>query len=57
MNRLDQVGFTVAVWALENHDAGFETQLFGRIVAEIGEVKLGNVDVTASQSRGYTGGF
>ena len=54
MNRLDQVGFPVPVWALEQHNARVETQLFGRVVAEVGEVELGNADVTASQSQGYT---
>ena len=54
MDRLDQVGLPVSIRALKQHDARVEMQLFGRIVAEVGEVELGNADVTASQSRGYT---
>ena len=54
VDRLDQVGLPVSVWALKQHDARVEMQLFGRVVAEVGEVELGNADVTASQSRGYT---
>ena len=47
----------MAVWALKQQNAGLETQLFGRVVAEVSEVELGNADVTASQSQGYTRGL
>lgn len=57
MNRLDQVGLAVAVRALKQDGAGVEAQLFSRVVAEVGEVKLGNVDVAASQSQVYTRRF